>query len=735
MTMQFFVSRPHLRLGVLLFAAFLFAGLSCAYFLISGSAGASKSEERSAAIELVTVFGRRLSGKQWTDARMSLDVAREIRHELDKMRSESSSVSRVFVVGRDHGARMMVADSSLNGPPEQYGVTYRNDTALLDKISMTGAAEASDIIDTTDFAPSLTAYAPIFDSNGRTAATLGLSYDAARFLSIDRRERQSAFFTIGLFAIMAIFFSATIVRHVLKSSPESMRLISQSFSIWSARTAIFEIVLVSFTVAILGAGLYGFYAQDHAQQDLVQSQALTDRLEHLRSKLENFMLDGVPSRGAVRSAASEASLLGLHSLDGREYGFDVYSRAFREISMTEEREKRRREQFQSAYDSRNQSLEIAFCIGAILALGTLLLVRAAAAQQQDLLEAQRETERHQTAYQAVAEHLPIGLYTYSGGEFRFTNPTLGEQFGLRDSDSVEDAVKNALHLDDQGAFFEGLRRSEQQKAPFFRRFRVNQAEGERTLETHAAPILGADGQVDYLLGFIIDVTKTVDAQKQLEEKNREVSFKNNLLEQAVLDLEANFKAMVVSLVRAVEAKDPYTAGHSERVMEYCVKLGQSMKLSEAQIRILERGALIHDIGKIGIPDEILTKPSGLTPEEFEIVKQHPQIGFRMIQDNPVFQDCIPVVLWHHERLDGSGYPDGLTATRIPTIVRIAAVADCFDAMTSTRAYRNGMPPEKAIEILRKDAEKGLLDGDIVEALAEIVNREGVLWQAPQDEAA
>ncbi len=135
------------------------------------------------------------------------------------------------------------------------------------------------------------------------------------------------------------------------------------------------------------------------------------------------------------------------------------------------------------------------------------------------------------------------------------------------------------------------------------------------------------------------------------------------------------------------------------------------------------GTLIHDIGKIGIPDDILTKPSGLTTMEYDIIKTHSEVGYQMIQGIPMLRECAPIVRLHHERLDGSGYPLGIKGDQIPLLVRIAAVSDIFDAMTSNRAYRRGMPTRVAVDELRREAALHRLDSDVVEAFARAIMRQ------------
>ncbi|MBP3953563.1 HD domain-containing protein [Bacillus sp. YZJH907-2] len=163
-------------------------------------------------------------------------------------------------------------------------------------------------------------------------------------------------------------------------------------------------------------------------------------------------------------------------------------------------------------------------------------------------------------------------------------------------------------------------------------------------------------------------------------------------------LESFFTAFATTL----DARDPYTAGHSLRVASYAVKLGKEIGLDPKIIVQLKKSALLHDIGKIGVPDHVLLKDGKLTNEEFELIKRHPTIGemiLNQIQPNEEIAPLIPGVKHHHERYDGNGYPNGLKGEDIPMFGRILAVADAFDAMTSDRPYRKGMPFEKALSIL------------------------------------
>ncbi|MCS7016505.1 MAG: HD domain-containing protein [Gemmatales bacterium] len=164
-----------------------------------------------------------------------------------------------------------------------------------------------------------------------------------------------------------------------------------------------------------------------------------------------------------------------------------------------------------------------------------------------------------------------------------------------------------------------------------------------------------------------------------------------------------FVQTVTALAQAVEMRDPYTGGHTLRVTEYALMLADALQLTPEKRRILEIGTPLHDIGKIGIDDHILRKAGPLTPEEFEIMKSHTVKGTAILETLPDLKPYIPIVRHHHERWDGTGYPDGLKGEEIDLLPRIVALADAFDAMTSNRPYRPGMPPDLAFQQIRKHA--------------------------------
>ncbi len=161
--------------------------------------------------------------------------------------------------------------------------------------------------------------------------------------------------------------------------------------------------------------------------------------------------------------------------------------------------------------------------------------------------------------------------------------------------------------------------------------------------------------------------------------------------------------VVRAVINAIDAKDNYTCGHSDRVAAYAKAIARRMALEELECDRIYLSGLLHDVGKIGVPDHILSKPGKLTDEEFALVKKHPEIGYQILKHLAPLADVLPGVLHHHEAVNGSGYPKGLAGEAIPLQGRILAVADAYDAMTSDRPYRQGMPSEKAEAILRQSA--------------------------------
>jgi response regulator RpfG family c-di-GMP phosphodiesterase len=212
------------------------------------------------------------------------------------------------------------------------------------------------------------------------------------------------------------------------------------------------------------------------------------------------------------------------------------------------------------------------------------------------------------------------------------------------------------------------------------------------------------------LELVVFSVKKALEQKRMEEeieahhKNLEklVEERTSKLREALLVLKKTHLDSVKVLAGAIDAKDPYTRGHSDRVRKMSMRIGMKLSFNEERLENLVFGALLHDIGKIGIRDEVLQKKGQLTPEEYQYVQQHPLIGVKILEGIDFFKDKISMIRNHHEHFDGSGYPDGLIGEVIPLEARVIAVPDAFDAMTSLRPHRQAMP----IEDVFLEMEKG-----------------------------
>lgn len=178
----------------------------------------------------------------------------------------------------------------------------------------------------------------------------------------------------------------------------------------------------------------------------------------------------------------------------------------------------------------------------------------------------------------------------------------------------------------------------------------------------------------------------------------------------------------IALSKALDSRDTYTLYHSENVTKYSLAIAKKIGLSQEQLEVIQIGGLLHDIGKIGIPEHILNKPGRLDEEEYKIVKSHPVIGYDMIKHVESFQrnGILDIVLYHHERYDGKGYPEGLKGEEIPFLARIVAVADTFDAMSSNRVYRDGIETRKILDELKFNKGRQF-DPDIVDVFLSIID--------------
>jgi len=169
------------------------------------------------------------------------------------------------------------------------------------------------------------------------------------------------------------------------------------------------------------------------------------------------------------------------------------------------------------------------------------------------------------------------------------------------------------------------------------------------------------------------------------------------------------REVIIALAAAIDQRDPYTAGHSERVSYYAEMLGAAVGVSSEEREILRYGGLFHDIGKIAIRDDILLKPGKLTPEEYREIQRHPVAGRDLLKNMRTLESAMPVVYHHHERYDGSGYPEGLKGESIPLLARVASIADVYDALTTKRPYRDALTRAEALELMADECKKGWHD--------------------------
>ena len=180
------------------------------------------------------------------------------------------------------------------------------------------------------------------------------------------------------------------------------------------------------------------------------------------------------------------------------------------------------------------------------------------------------------------------------------------------------------------------------------------------------------------------------------------------------------ESMIVSLALTIEARDTTTDGHCQRLAHYASALGRTLGLDADDVADLARGGFLHDLGKVGIPDAVLLKPGPLTPDEYELMKAHTVIGDRLCGELRFLRRVRPIVRHHHERLDGSGYPDGLRGDAVPLLAQIMGIVDVFDALTTERPYRKALPVEQAVAELRREVECGWRDPDLVGTFLEQV---------------
>ena len=192
------------------------------------------------------------------------------------------------------------------------------------------------------------------------------------------------------------------------------------------------------------------------------------------------------------------------------------------------------------------------------------------------------------------------------------------------------------------------------------------------------------------------------------------------------------ETVVCTLAASIEAKDPYTEGHCDRLSRYCGALGERLGLPEEDRIALRRGGVVHDIGKVAVPERVLLKPGQLDAHERQLMAAHPVIGERICAPLTSFRNVLPIIRWHHERQDGSGYPDRLQGHQIPLVARVLQTVDIYDALTTDRSYRKALSSERAFAILRDEVRRGWWDGKLVDEFERLLMESPEAWarQAP-----
>jgi putative two-component system response regulator len=242
-------------------------------------------------------------------------------------------------------------------------------------------------------------------------------------------------------------------------------------------------------------------------------------------------------------------------------------------------------------------------------------------------------------------------------------------------------------------------------------------------ETRLVPIVlitALGDEADKLLG--IEAGADDFLTKPFSHAELKARIRSLLKLKAFTDELEHAETMLLTLGRTVEAKDPYTQGHCDRLSTYSVALGRVLGLRADDLTALERGGSLHDLGKIGIPDSILLKPSGLTGPEWAIMREHPVIGERICLPLRSLKRVLPIIRHHHERWDGGGYPDGLAGEAIPHTARILQVVDIFDALTTARPYKPALSQADALSMLRDEVARGWRDPGVVGPFIELVER-------------
>jgi cyclic di-GMP phosphodiesterase len=258
-------------------------------------------------------------------------------------------------------------------------------------------------------------------------------------------------------------------------------------------------------------------------------------------------------------------------------------------------------------------------------------------------------------------------------------------------------------------------------------FAVCRAAKDRS-ETRLTPIVLITG-----LGRVDDRIRGIEAgaddflNKPVRKEELLARVKSLVRVKRITDELESAESVVFTLAASIEAKDPYTEGHCDRLSRYCVALGERLGLPEEDRIALRRGGVVHDIGKVAVPERVLLKPGPLDVHERQLMEAHTAIGERICAPLKSFRNVLPIIRWHHERQDGTGYPDRLRGHQIPVVARVLQTVDIFDALTTDRPYRKALSSERAFGILRDEVRRGWWDGKLVDEFESLLKESPEAW--------
>ncbi|MCA0359686.1 MAG: HD domain-containing protein [Armatimonadetes bacterium] len=587
----------------------------------------------------------------------------------------------------------------------------------------------------------LSAYSPIKNEAGEVVAVLGVDQSLEKLLALRAPMAQSLQKALAIVVIVSMAIAWVLSGMVGRAARAERSFWNRNA--WRMHAAQALLVFIGLGVGVDAALDQSRHTKlESHHYDLVQSSEALDHLNQFLSAANSGQAFDAAQIKSLKKALDSADLGRLGDLVDQAQTMENGAKASEELAaetatLAEGHRKALESVSQEVEDTTAYSWRLP-AVTLLVAFISVLLIRHTGDQNRRLELITKQHTETESRYASVIQHLPVGLFVIENGLCSFGNDEWYRQIGLSpaatQSQGITDqdrsrALIDAIHPEDRDEVARLFAQASAEAKPFQVQYRLQAKDSSiRHMESRGVPVYNQAGVCESILAFTLDVTATIQARLAMQSAYDEVEHKNKLLSDALSELERNLESVVRALVKAVEAKDPYTAGHSERVMQYSVWLGQAIGLGPYELRILELGTLVHDVGKIGIPDAILTKPDRLTDEEFEIIRRHPVYGVNIIGNIGLFKECLPIVRWHHERLDGRGYPDGLKADEIPLLVRISAIADIFDAMTSTRAYRSGLALETVLETMNGVAERGEIDAHLFAVFCQVIHERGIIPQ-------